>query len=276
MNEIRIRNTIFTAMGILAGIKKQLLNVYNYPLLSKEETNANQKKIRDTEWKAVAPYIKVGAEFLDVGCGAGYAMHRAATELNCQVYGIDPDPGGHGVGRTGSGYTVPVDHIKQAFAESIPFKSNRFDIVYSSHVLEHVNDEQQSLREMKRVLKDDGTFIIGMPSASMAWVNLWTQLLFTSHHRFVNFFLSPFITTGKIKFWQVFVPVSHSFDTHTIFYDIRHYKVENWKKAVSQEFIVEKTLLPAFYPYPEYRQLFNLKENRRKSSSVFFICKKKI
>jgi ubiquinone/menaquinone biosynthesis C-methylase UbiE len=262
-------------MGIFKSIKQFLLKVYNYPLLSKAETNVNQKKIRDTEWSAIAPFITEKSVFLDVGCGAGYAMHRAATEKKCTIFGIDPDPGGHGVGRTGSGYALPVENIKQAFAESIPFESSKFNVVYSSHVLEHVNSELKSLQEMKRVLTDDGTLIIGMPTASMAWISLITQLIFTTHHRFVNFFLSPFIKTGKIKFWQVFIPVSHSYDSRTVFYDIRHYKTENWKKIVSQEFIVEKTILPALYPYPEYRQFFSMKSNGKRSSSVFFICKKK-
>jgi len=255
------------------GFKNSIIKIYNWPFLSKEETNFNQKKIRDTEWDAIAPFIKKG-NFLDVGCGAGYSMTKAEN-LGCKVYGIDPNPGGHGVGRDGSNFDVGLVNIKQAFAENIPFETEMFDTVYSSHVLEHVSNEVDSLREMKRVLKNDGTLIIGMPSSNMACVNLITSTFFTPHQRFVNFFLSPFIKTSKITFRELFVPNSHSHQKKTVFFDIKKYKTNNWKKIIEKEFIVMEIIKPAFYPYPEAVQWFKFRKNYSLSSSVFFICKKK-
>ena len=46
---------------------------------------------------------------------------------------------------------------------TIPFNDNSFDIVMSSQVLEHVNSPVELLREMGRVLKDDGSLIISIP-----------------------------------------------------------------------------------------------------------------
>jgi ubiquinone/menaquinone biosynthesis C-methylase UbiE len=259
----------------MASFKQKLLSIYNFPFLSKEQTNNNQKIIRDLEWQAIEPFIKLKGKFLDVGCGAGYAMLKAMENKNCEVFGIDPDPGGHGVGRTGSGYQIPIENIKKAFAEEIPFESKMFDVVYSSHVLEHVNDEQKSLSEMKRVLKDDGLLIIGMPTSDMAKVNLYTQWLLTTHHRFVNFFFSPFIKTSKTKFWMLFAPPSHSYPTtKSVFYDIKYYTIDNWTKIVSKQFSITEILKPAFYPYPEFKQLFKTIKNGKKSSSVFFVCRK--
>lgn len=243
-------------------------------MLSKEATNLNQKKIRDIEWEAIKPFIKNGV-FLDVGCGAGYAMNRAQKDCGCDVYGIDPDPMGHGVGRLGSNFDAGANHILKAFAESIPFDDKKFDTVYSSHVLEHVNDEIKSLREMERVMKDDGILIIGMPTASMAMINWFTNLIFTTHHRFVNFFFSPFISTTKTSFKELLVPRSHSIEGKTLLFDLKHYRVTNWQRIVEKVFKVEKVLLPAFYPYPEYRQWFPMTKMGKYSSSVFFICSKK-
>lgn len=256
------------------GIKSVLLKVYNFGYLSKARQNHFQKIVRDTEWEAIAPYIKKG-KFLDVGCGAGYSMQKAKNMGEIIVYGIDPDPKGHGVGREGSGFDIAVDNIIQATAESIPFDDGHFNTVYSSHVLEHVQDEQKSLSEMKRVLKEDGVLIIGMPTAAMATLNMINQYLFTTHQKFVNFFLSPFIKTGKVKFWQLFVPISHTSFDKTIFYDLKHYRIKNWKKIVEQQFEIIEIITPAFYPYPDMLQYFKLKKNSRNSSSVFFICKKK-
>ena len=256
------------------GIKSALLKLYYLPMLPKAEADANQKKIRDTEWNAIKDFIPRGAKFLDVGCGAGYAMKKASEELGCNCYGIDPDPGEHGVGRYDAASVSGLKIIKGE-SEALPFEDNSFDVVYCSHVLEHVSDEIQSLREMKRVLKPGGTLVIGMPTSAMAFINMVTEILFTTHQRFVNVFMSPFITTGKTPFINLFIPPSHSYGrASTIFYDLFHYRVNNWRKTVASVFTIEKTILPALYPYPQYWQLFNMKLNAKKSSSVFFICHK--
>jgi len=70
------------------ALKSTLLKIYNYPLLTKEKTNENQKKIRDIEWEAVKAFIRAG-KFLDVGCGAGYAMQRAQEDTASEAFGID-------------------------------------------------------------------------------------------------------------------------------------------------------------------------------------------
>lgn len=255
-------------------MKEILLKIYYWSLLSKEKTNENQKRIRDAEWKAIAPYI-IHGKFLDVGCGAGYSMERAKTEKGCAVFGIDPDPGAHGVGRTGSNYQVEAGEIKKAFAEDIPFSAAMFNTVYSSHVLEHVNSELQSLKEMNRVLEDDGILIIGMPTASMAFINALSSWVFTTHFKLVNLLLWPFIKTGKTKWWELFVPISHSSSDLTVLYDLKQYRSSRWRKCVEQVFDVKEELHPLLYPCPEFLQWFKPRVSKRFSSSVFFICVKK-
>ena len=255
-------------------MKSLLLRIYNYPKLSNEKTNYHQKTARDTEWSEVKKYIKKGM-FLDVGCGAGYSMYKAQQELNCEVFGIDPDPLGHGVGRRESNFNIDIKNIKTAFSENIPFADNTFDTVFSSHVLEHVVDVTQTLQEIKRVMKNDGTLVIGMPTATMALINWITQFIFTTHTKLVNVLFSKIINTGKTKWWEIIVPVSHTDPNIPIFYDLKHYKVSNWKKLIEAEFEIEKIVLPCLYPYPEYRQLFKLRKLSNFSSSVFFICKQK-
>lgn len=47
----------------------------------------------------------------------------------------------------------------------IPFEENRFDIVFGSHVLEHLVDPVDSLRECLRVLVPGGTCRMNVPNA---------------------------------------------------------------------------------------------------------------
>jgi SAM-dependent methyltransferase len=46
---------------------------------------------------------------------------------------------------------------------SMTFPGERFDFIFCSHVLEHVDDDMKAMREMRRVLKKGGTAIIDVP-----------------------------------------------------------------------------------------------------------------
>jgi ubiquinone/menaquinone biosynthesis C-methylase UbiE len=166
--------------------------------------------------------------------------------------------------------------IKRAFAENLPFQNGIFDVVYSSHVLEHVNSESKSLKEMKRVLKDDGTLIIGTPTAAMAILNYFSVVIFTTHIKIYEMFRNLFtenIVKNSIKIFRI---NSHSFPrAKSIWYDLFHYRISKWKKEIEKDFEVKSIVKPCFYPYPDYPQFFKLHKNHFFSSSVFFICKKK-
>ena len=45
----------------------------------------------------------------------------------------------------------------------IPFEDNRFDVIFCNHVLEHVEDDHQCMKELYRVLKPGGFAILQVP-----------------------------------------------------------------------------------------------------------------
>ena len=45
----------------------------------------------------------------------------------------------------------------------LPFRDASSDVIHCSHVLEHVADDHQGLRELRRVLRDDGWALIQVP-----------------------------------------------------------------------------------------------------------------
>ncbi len=244
-------------------------------LSTKEQIEKYQQLIRDEEWKWLKQEIPENSKFLDVGCGSGYTMQMASEDLNCECTGVDPEPGAHGVGRFLKSI-IKDEIILKGFAENLPLENNSFDVVFSSHVLEHVNDEQQSLKEMKRVLKDGGLLIIGMPTAKMAFINFFSSIVFTTHIKMYEFF--RFLLTKNIlkNFIKIFRVKSHSYPrANSIYYDIFHYRVLNWKNIISKEFKIIKVIEPFLYPYPDYPQWFKSKHSKNGASSVFFICIKK-
>jgi SAM-dependent methyltransferase len=60
------------------------------------------------------------------------------------------------------GYHYP-NWVQHADLTSLPFKSNQFDIVIASHVLEHIPNLQKALQEIHRTLKTEGQAILLFP-----------------------------------------------------------------------------------------------------------------
>jgi ubiquinone/menaquinone biosynthesis C-methylase UbiE len=64
-------------------------------------------------------------------------------------------------------YSIPV---AQGSAFALPFKDDSFDCLISSEVIEHVAFDDTLFTEMRRVLKADGTLILGTPDyATLGW-----------------------------------------------------------------------------------------------------------
>jgi SAM-dependent methyltransferase len=59
-------------------------------------------------------------------------------------------------------YTGPI-RISKADITSIPFPSDSFDVIICNHVLEHIPDDRQAMKELRRVLKPDGWCILQVP-----------------------------------------------------------------------------------------------------------------
>ena len=46
---------------------------------------------------------------------------------------------------------------------ALPFADRTFDLILCNHVLEHVADDRRAMRELRRVLKDDGMALLQVP-----------------------------------------------------------------------------------------------------------------
>jgi len=109
----------------------------------------------------------VGAPvMLDYGCGAGEIVQRA-LEAGIDCYGVDVFYGGGSLKTAAEASGLLGDRILELKDGHIPMPDERFDIVVSNQVFEHIDDFSLPLCEIDRVLKPGGVFINVFPSAGV-------------------------------------------------------------------------------------------------------------
>lgn len=115
-----------------------------------EEWFSRNPHVYRSELKAVAHFIPVEGEGLEIGVGSG----RFAAPLGIEV-GIEPSREMRRLARL-RGITV-----FNAVAEKIPFPDRRFDFALMATTICFLDDIEKSFQEARRVLRNHGPFIIG-------------------------------------------------------------------------------------------------------------------
>jgi SAM-dependent methyltransferase len=111
-------------------------------------------------------------EILDAGCGSGRNMVDLASYGT--VTGLEiADASVLWARDRGVGAVV------QGSITEAPFADERFDFAVCLDVLEHIDDEPQALRELRRVVRPGGTLLVTVP----AYQWLWSEHDLVNHHK---------------------------------------------------------------------------------------------
>jgi len=102
--------------------------------------------------------IKDGSTILDIGGYDGYISYRLKKIFpNLVITIVDTDELGLGLAKN-RGLNVIC-----ASALELPIKDKEFDVVFCFDLIEHIKEDMKLLKELSRVLKDNGKIILTTP-----------------------------------------------------------------------------------------------------------------
>ena len=101
--------------------------------------------------------FKSGGRMLDIGCGPGFFLAEAKAQ-GWRVQGVDLSAWAKQNAHERFGIDVFQGDLAQA-----NFQDKSFDVIVMNDVIEHLEDPKKALREVRRILKNDGVIYISTP-----------------------------------------------------------------------------------------------------------------
>ena len=164
-----------------------LINFYNYPCNQEEDRESLNVYKKIILWffyftyrsrLDIIPFSGEG-KILDIGCGNGRYLSTLKKQ-GWQTYGIEKSP-------KSSKYARDVLELEVNTGDLLDckYQAEFFDVITMWHSLEHLYEPILTLKEAKRILKDDGLLIIAVPNVdsfdAKIFKKYWYQLEFPIH-----------------------------------------------------------------------------------------------
>ncbi len=156
---------------------------------------------------------KKGEKVLDVGCGTG-TYGSEFSKMGLEVTCLDMSKRMLNIAKTKS---KNIDTIL-GNVEDMPFEDNTFDLIVGITLIEFLPKPEKAIREMRRVLKDDGRIILGV-------LNRFS--LFALHER-----IRRNETYADAKFYSIF--------------ELKNFKVKRWDSTLFAFKVMPRFLLNCF------------------------------
>ena len=151
-----------------------------------------------------------GCSVLEVGCGLGSDLVKLGRR-GFSIIGIDLAPTVVAIARKHLDSYGLSGTVLQGNAESLAFGNERFDIVYSSGVLQHTPNIQNAVREIYRVIRKGGVAVVIV------------------YHRYSWFNLLRTLTNSNVEFEDKDPPIINTYskrELHRIFSVFESVEVE--------------------------------------------------
>ena len=143
---------------------------------------------------------------LELGCGIGYqsamlasiSKSIVATDLPNESE-ADHAPGMDAAAKLHQQLKIDNETLIPCSAEELPFENDSMDMVFSSHVLEHIPNQKKALEEIYRVLKPGGYHVCIVPvrfEKLYAFISFYSYLIKASLIRLIKLFVISKSTTS--------------------------------------------------------------------------------
>ena len=97
---------------------------------------------------------------LDVGCGTGeFVTKLKGHKKDNQIFGVDISDDMIKIAKSKVKFDKNID-IRVGDVENMPYDKNYFDYITCAHSFHHYPNKRKAIREMFRILKDDGKAMI--------------------------------------------------------------------------------------------------------------------
>lgn len=112
------------------------------------------------EWLNI-PSQRTGLKLLDIACGQGFFLEEAEkASTSLELHGLDFSA----VALDFAKQRLARTRLEQASAYAMPYEDTYFDYIVNLGSLEHFDDPDKALLEMRRVLKPNGKAMIIVPN----------------------------------------------------------------------------------------------------------------
>lgn len=108
-------------------------------------------------------HLQAGERVLDLGCGAGHETLQAAVMVGNQGQAVGLDLTREMLtiaGKNAEEQNITNIYFVNSSIENLPFANNSFDVITSNCVINHAPDKACVYREIFRVLKNGGRFVV--------------------------------------------------------------------------------------------------------------------
>ncbi|MFH1521955.1 MAG: class I SAM-dependent methyltransferase [archaeon] len=224
-------------------------------------------------------------KILDIGCGRGencFDMKLRYPEA--KVYGIDIEE--KNIKKAKKEFGNKCEFLV-ARGEKLPFKDSSFDFIYAIEVLEHVNNLEATISEIRRLLKGGGRAIITFPNkkSEEKFLELNKKYLNQIGHKRIiddKDFVKRASSNFNLKCYKKYNSIEHLF---WVYLFRKKYKIINENGDVDRPIprilkLVENILNPDKTHFPKKKVYFVIKILNKMFSplskifDIFFIKKR--
>ena len=146
--------------------KYQTRGAYHWRETDPSWGNAHYNPPVSARYEVLLRLLPAGTQtVLDVGCGDGYLLHRLCVEHpRTELVGVDNELEGVRLAQDQLQDADCSISVQQGSTYALPFDPARFDAVFMTDVIEHLEEPDRALEEVRRVLRPRGTLFLTTPN----------------------------------------------------------------------------------------------------------------